>query len=131
VFCAAVADMRPAQYVDRKLPKSALPTHLELAPVLDIAATLSAHRQPHQRLIGFAAQTGDFVTPAREKLVRKGLDAIVANPVDQAASGFGSNTNQAVIISQTGQQAISLCGKLAMAHQIWDFVRVMGRSEEI
>jgi phosphopantothenoylcysteine decarboxylase / phosphopantothenate---cysteine ligase len=131
VFCAAVADMRPAQYIDRKRPKSELPTQLELAPILDIAATLSAQRQPHQRLIGFAAQTGDFVTPAREKRKRKGLDAIVANPVDQAASGFGSNTNQAVIISQTGQQAIPLCSKLAMAHQIWDFVRVMGRSEEI
>jgi phosphopantothenoylcysteine decarboxylase / phosphopantothenate---cysteine ligase len=131
VFCAAVADMRPAQFVNRKLPKSELPTHLELAPVLDIAATLSQQKQPHQCLIGFAAQTGDFVTPAREKLARKGLDAIVANPVDQLASGFGSDTNQAVIMSQTAQQAIPLCGKLTMAHRIWDFVRDCRGSEEI
>jgi phosphopantothenoylcysteine decarboxylase / phosphopantothenate---cysteine ligase len=124
VFCAAVADMRPAQFVDRKVPKAELPTQLELAPVLDIAATLSQQRQPHQRLIGFAAQTGDFVTPALEKLHRKGLDAIVANPIDQASSGFGSDTNQAVVIAKTGQQQpIPPCSKLAMAHQIWDFVR--------
>jgi phosphopantothenoylcysteine decarboxylase / phosphopantothenate---cysteine ligase len=123
VFCAAVADVKPADYSDRKLPKSELPTHLPLAPVLDIAATLSQQRQPHQTLIGFAAQTGDFVTPAIEKLHRKGLDLIVANPVDQAGSGFGSDTNQAVMIRKTGEQrAIAPCSKLAMAHQVWDFV---------
>jgi phosphopantothenoylcysteine decarboxylase / phosphopantothenate---cysteine ligase len=132
MFCAAVADMRPAQFVDRKLPKSELPTQLALAPVLDIAATLGQQRQPHQRLIGFAAQTGDFVTPAREKLHRKGLDAIVANPIDQAASGFGSDTNQAVIIAKNGQQqSIPPCPKLAMAHQIWDFVRDQVKLEEV
>jgi phosphopantothenoylcysteine decarboxylase/phosphopantothenate--cysteine ligase len=122
VFCAAVADVKPADYSDHKLPKSELPTNLPLAPVLDIAATLSHQRQPHQTLIGFAAQTGDFVTPAIEKLHRKGLDLIVANPVDQAGSGFGSDTNQAVMIRKSGeQQAIAPCSKLAMAHQVWDF----------
>jgi phosphopantothenoylcysteine decarboxylase / phosphopantothenate---cysteine ligase len=132
MFCAAVADVRPAQFVDRKLPKSELPAQLALAPVLDIAATLGQQRQPHQRLIGFAAQTGDFVTPAREKLHRKGLDAIVANPIDQAASGFGSDTNQAVIIAKNGQQqSIPPCPKLAMAHQIWDFVRDQVKLEEV
>jgi phosphopantothenoylcysteine decarboxylase / phosphopantothenate---cysteine ligase len=132
VFCAAVADMRPAQFVDRKLPKSELPTHLELAPVLDIAATLSQQRQPYQRLIGFAAQTGDFVKPAIAKLKRKGLDVIVANPIDQVASGFGSDTNQAVMIAQNGhQQSIPPCSKLIMAHRIWDFARDQLGSQEV
>jgi phosphopantothenoylcysteine decarboxylase / phosphopantothenate---cysteine ligase len=122
VFCAAVADVKPAVYADRKLPKSELPTQLPLAPVLDIAATLTQQRQPHQTMIGFAAQTGDFVTPAIEKLHRKGLDLIVANPVDQAGSGFGSDRNQAMMIRRTGeQQVIAPCSKLAMAHQVWDF----------
>ncbi|MBE9032795.1 bifunctional phosphopantothenoylcysteine decarboxylase/phosphopantothenate--cysteine ligase CoaBC [filamentous cyanobacterium LEGE 11480] len=132
VFCAAVADVKPAEFVDRKLPKSELPSSLSLAPVLDIAATISQQRQPHQRLIGFAAQTGDIVAPAQAKLQRKGLDAIVANPVDQVASGFGSDTNQAVILAKNGQQqAILPCSKLAMAHQIWDFVRDFVLPEEI
>jgi phosphopantothenoylcysteine decarboxylase/phosphopantothenate--cysteine ligase len=132
VFCAAVADVQPAAFVDRKLPKSELPTHLALAPVLDIAATLSQQRQPHQRLIGFAAQTGDYVTPAQQKLHRKGFDAIVANPVDQVGSGFGSALNQAVILAKSGiQQTIPQCRKFAMAHQIWDFVRDYVLPEEI
>lgn len=132
IFCAAVADVKPATFIDRKLPKAELPSSLLLAPVLDIAATVSQQRQPHQRLIGFAAQTGDFVTPAQEKLQRKGLDAIVANPIDQVASGFGSDTNQAVMISKQGQQIeIPPCSKLEMAHRIWDFVRDHLLPEEI
>lgn len=132
VFCAAVADVKPAEFVDRKLPKSELPTHLALAPVLDIAATLSQHRKSHQRLIGFAAQTGDFVTPAKAKLQHKGLDAIVANPIDQTESGFGSDQNQAVIIAKQGrQQTIPQCQKFEMAHRIWDFVRDYVLPEEI
>jgi phosphopantothenoylcysteine decarboxylase / phosphopantothenate---cysteine ligase len=127
IFCAAVADVKPAHYIDRKLPKAELPSQLELAPVPDIAADLSSFKQPHQRFIGFAAQTGDFVTPAIEKLHRKGLDAIVANPVDQPGSGFGSDTNQAVMIDRSGRQIpIPLCDKLEMAHQIWDFVSSVG-----
>ena len=132
VLCAAVADVKPTEFAAAKLPKSQLPTHLPLVPVRDIAATVAQQRQPHQRLIGFAAQTGDFVRPAQEKLQRKGLDAIVANPVDQANSGFGSDTNQAMMISKHGQQqAIPPCSKLAMAHRIWDFVRDFVLPEEI
>jgi phosphopantothenoylcysteine decarboxylase / phosphopantothenate---cysteine ligase len=123
VFCAAVADVKPASYNAHKLPKSELPTSLSLVPVPDIAADLASRKQSHQRFIGFAAQTGDFVTPAIDKLERKGLDAIVANPVDIVGSGFSSNTNQAVIIGRSGEQKIiPLCSKLEMAHYIWDFI---------
>ena len=52
---------------------------------------------------------------------RKGLDAIVANPIDQAEGGFGSDVNQAVWCDRVGNQvAIPLCEKLEMAHQILD-----------
>ncbi len=123
VFCAAVADVKPAVYTDRKLPKAELPSQLDLVAVPDIAADLASRKRPHQRFIGFAAQTGDIITPAIAKLERKGLDAIVANPVDQLGSGFGSDSNQAVMIHRSGtQQVIAPCSKEAMAHQIWDFI---------
>jgi phosphopantothenoylcysteine decarboxylase/phosphopantothenate--cysteine ligase len=52
---------------------------------------------------------------------RKGLDAIVANPIDQAEGGFGSDVNQAVWCDRSGKQvAIPLCEKLEMAHRILD-----------
>jgi phosphopantothenoylcysteine decarboxylase/phosphopantothenate--cysteine ligase len=124
IMAAAVADVRPVTYHAEKLPKAALPDHLPLVTVPDIAAELGQLKQPHQRLIGFAAQTGEIVTPAKEKLVRKHLDAIAANPIDQVGSGFGSDTNQAILIDRNGrQQAIAPCSKLQMAHYLFDFVQ--------
>ncbi len=121
-MAAAVADVKPANYVDRKLAKQELSDHLSVVAVQDIAATLGQRKQPRQKLIGFAAQTGDIVTPAQEKLVRKNLDAIVANPINLPNSGFGSDQNQAVWIDKYGQQVeIPTCSKLEMAHLLLDF----------
>jgi phosphopantothenoylcysteine decarboxylase/phosphopantothenate--cysteine ligase len=125
IMCAAVADVKPSVYSTEKLPKKSLPESLSLAPVPDIVARLGSIKQPHQKLIGFAAQTGDIVTPATEKLVRKKLDAIVANPVDEIGSGFGSDRNRAVIISAGKQQEILPCSKLEMSHQILDFLALL------
>ncbi|MEO0540304.1 MAG: bifunctional phosphopantothenoylcysteine decarboxylase/phosphopantothenate--cysteine ligase CoaBC [Cyanobacteria bacterium P01_A01_bin.105] len=121
IMAAAVADVRPQQTVSSKLPKSQLPEQLPLETVPDIVAQLAAQRQPHQQLIGFAAQTGEIVAPARAKLMRKGLNAIIANPIDQPNSGFGTDTNQAIFLSSSGEQTRLKTGsKLSIAHQILD-----------
>ncbi|PZV06503.1 MAG: bifunctional phosphopantothenoylcysteine decarboxylase/phosphopantothenate--cysteine ligase CoaBC [Leptolyngbya sp.] len=127
IMAAAVADVKPAYCSPEKLPKSDLPASLPLAPVPDIVAELAKLKQPHQRLVGFAAQTGDIVTPAKEKLVRKQLDAIAANPIDQPNSGFGSDTNQAVFLDRHGRQHFinQPCSKLSMAHQLLDFIQAI------
>jgi phosphopantothenoylcysteine decarboxylase/phosphopantothenate--cysteine ligase len=124
IMAAAVADVKPTHYSPEKLPKSALPDTLSLTPVPDIVAELAALKQPNQRLVGFAAQSGDIITPAKEKLVRKQLDAIAANPIDQPYSGFGSETNQAVFLDRQGRQyqIQQPCSKLIMAHQLLDFI---------
>ena len=123
VMSAAVADVKPREYSNEKLAKKSLPQALPLEPVPDIVAELAQLKQPHQRLIGFAAQTGDIVTPALEKLHRKNLDAIVANPIDQLNSGFGSDNNQAIFLDKQGQKIeIPPCSKLQMAHHIFDLL---------
>ena len=123
IMSAAVADVKPRDYSSEKLPKRSLPENLPLAAVPDIVAELGKRKQPHQYLIGFAAQTGDIITPAREKLQRKKLDAIVANPIDKVDSGFGSDNNQAVFLDKSGREVeIPACSKLEMAHYLFDFV---------
>ncbi len=123
VMSAAVADVKPREYSHEKLAKKSLPQALPLEPVPDIVAELAQLKQPHQRLIGFAAQTGDIVTPALEKLHRKNLDAIVANPIDEPNSGFGSDNNQAIFLDKQGQKIeIPPCSKLQMAHHIFDLL---------
>ncbi|MEB3312360.1 MAG: bifunctional phosphopantothenoylcysteine decarboxylase/phosphopantothenate--cysteine ligase CoaBC [Snowella sp.] len=123
LMAAAVADVKPAHYSSDKLPKKALPPALELQSVTDIVARLSQLKQPHQILVGFAAQTGDIIPPAREKLQRKGLDLIVANPIDRDNAGFGSDTNEAVFLDKHGQQQrINSCRKLELAHRLLSFM---------
>lgn len=123
IMSAAVADVKPRDYSTEKLPKRSLPENLPLIPVPDIVAEIGNRKQPHQYLIGFAAQTGDIVKPAREKLQKKKLDAIVANPIDQVDSGFGSDNNQAVFLDKEGRKIeIPVCSKLEMAHYLFDFV---------
>jgi phosphopantothenoylcysteine decarboxylase/phosphopantothenate--cysteine ligase len=123
IMSAAVADVKPRDYCSEKLPKRSLPENLPLAAVPDIVAEIGNRKQPHQYLIGFAAQTGDIVKPAREKLQRKKLDAIVANPIDKVDSGFGSDHNQAVFLDKEGRELeIPACSKLEMAHYLFDFV---------
>lgn len=130
IMAAAVADVRPTEYSVEKLPKKALPAQLPLSAAPDIVAELSHLRRPNQRLIGFAAQTGDIFPPALEKLQRKKLDAIVANAIDQIDSGFGSDQNQAIFLDHEGRKvAIGQCSKLQMAHHLYDFIQTMsGRS---
>jgi phosphopantothenoylcysteine decarboxylase/phosphopantothenate--cysteine ligase len=126
VMAAAVADVKPTTCYSTKLPKADLPSQLPLSPVPDIVAELGRQRQPQQRLIGFAAQTGDIVSPALDKLKHKGLDAIAANPIDQPASGFGTDTNQAILLDRQGRRReVAPGSKLAMAHQLYDFVLEM------
>ncbi|WOD37789.1 bifunctional phosphopantothenoylcysteine decarboxylase/phosphopantothenate--cysteine ligase CoaBC [Nodosilinea sp. E11] len=121
VMAAAVADVKPTTQAATKLTKADLPEALPLAPVPDIVADLAQRRSPHQKLVGFAAQTGDILPPAMDKLRRKGLDAIVANPVDVAGSGFGGDRNQAILLTKTGDKiVIPPCTKLDMAHQIFE-----------
>ncbi len=123
-MAAAVADVRPANYSNRKLTKQEIPTAIPVLDVLDIAAELGRRKQGEQKLIGFAAQTGDIVTPAQAKLERKNLDAIVANPIDLPQAGFGSDHNQAVWIDRAGEQiVIPSCSKLEMAHKLLDLTK--------
>jgi phosphopantothenoylcysteine decarboxylase/phosphopantothenate--cysteine ligase len=130
VMAAAVADVKPAACSAEKLPKRALPESLPLQPVPDILAQLGSLKQPHQRLIGFAAQTGDIITPARQKLQEKKLDAIAANPIDLPNSGFASDSNRAVFLDALGRQAeIAPCSKLQLAHHLFDFVRQQAISQ--
>lgn len=123
VLAAAVADVKPKECSREKLPKRSLPTSLPLVPVSDIAAELGKLKQPHQYLIGFAAQTGAIEMPATQKLRGKMLDAIVANPIDRPGAGMGGDTNEGIFLDAGGRRLeVPLCSKLEMAHRLWDFV---------
>ena len=79
VFAAAVADYQPEETLSKKLPKTGGNISLELKPTPDIAATLCAKKRGDQIAVGFALQTHDGETKAKEKLSKKNLDGIILN----------------------------------------------------
>jgi phosphopantothenoylcysteine decarboxylase/phosphopantothenate--cysteine ligase len=124
IMTAAVADVKPVNCVTEKLPKKDLPSALPLGFVPDIVAKLGKIKGKNQKLIGFAAQTGEILTPAKEKLHQKHLDAIAVNPIDIEKSGFSGENNQGILLSKEGkQQIIPNCSKFEMAHLLLDFIR--------
>jgi phosphopantothenoylcysteine decarboxylase/phosphopantothenate--cysteine ligase len=118
---AAVGDVRPRQTSPHKLAKAEIPLELPLAPVPDILSQLTAQKPTGQRIVGFAAQTGDILPPAWAKLRAKKVDALFVNPIDQVGSGFASPTNQGFLLLANGAEiSIPQGPKLAVAHQIFD-----------
>lgn len=95
---------------------------IELVETVDILAELS--RQKGDRLvIGFAAETDNVVEYAERKLTRKGCDAIIANDVSRADSGFGTDTNKAWIVSIAGTQELPVLTKPQLADTILDLLQ--------
>ncbi len=124
LMAAAVADVKPKEYNPQKLAKKDLPSNLSLEFVTDIVAKLATKKESNQKLIGFAAQTGDILTPALEKLTKKNLDAIFANPIDTKEAGFNSETNEGIFIDRQGNQTkIPNCSKLELAHHLINLIQ--------
>jgi phosphopantothenoylcysteine decarboxylase/phosphopantothenate--cysteine ligase len=102
VFCAAVADYRPANPADRKLKKSGEALTLTLVPTADILGSVRHPWNWHGILAGFAAETDHVLANARHKLSAKGCDLIVANDVSLPDSGFESDHNTATFLFRDG-----------------------------
>lgn len=101
VMAAAVADFRPKAVSEGKLKKASGVPDLHLEPTPDILNELG-ERKGARILVGFAAETSDLETAGRDKLHAKHLDLVVVNEVGREGTGFGSETNVAMIMGVDG-----------------------------
>ena len=125
-MAAAVADHRRQHPLAHKLSKEELANELTSGwqPVPDLLAGLVNRRPPGQRILGFAAQSGEVLAEARAKWARKGCDLLFANPIDQADAGFGAPSNHGWLLGgQGGEQLIQPGSKLAIAQQLLTALR--------
>jgi len=73
-------------------------------------------------LVGFAAETEAVLENASAKLLRKGLDAIIANDVSAPDAGFAVDTNRVTVLTRGGTR-LELSGtKVEVAERLWDFL---------
>ena len=124
LMAAAVADFRPARSFAGKLKKAGeerMRVELERTP--DILSGLAAARRPDQTLVGFAAEHGEgALRHGREKLARKGLDAVVVNDVSRTDIGFDTPDNEVTILTSEGASHIARASKHEIARAVLDAV---------
>jgi len=100
VMCAAVADYMPVNKADNKLRSGDRNFAIELKPTPDIASGLGRMKTEKQLLVGFALETDDEIKHAMAKLVKKNLDFIVLNSLNDPGAGFQTDTNKITIIDK-------------------------------
>jgi len=121
LMAAAPADFRATAPAAGKL-KRADGLDLRLEPTEDILAALAASRQEGQTVVGFAAEHGNDVARAREKLQRKAADLIVLNDVSNPEIGFESEQNAVTLVDADGDTTVPQSSKDEIADQILDRV---------
>lgn len=132
LMCAAVADLRrvePEGSVDPKMSKDqllqAMESGWELVP--DLLGQLAGRRPEGQLVLGFAALAGSeehLLSRGREKLLSKGCDLLMVNPIDRPGQGLESSQNGGWLLGPA--EEIEACPpqhKLELAHHLLNCLR--------
>jgi phosphopantothenoylcysteine decarboxylase/phosphopantothenate--cysteine ligase len=122
IGAAAIADYRPAKRAEQKIKKTNESITLTLERTPDVLSQVAASRANGMLVVGFAAETENVVANAKEKLRSKKLDAIVANDVSRADSGFDMATNAITIITNNDSVELPVMAKGEAADRILDAI---------
>src|SRR5699024_2830647 len=113
----AVGDYRPLQAARCKMKKQhGAACSLDLEENPDILMAVTALPEP-PFVVGFAAETNDVETYARDKLKRKKLDMIAANQVGESL-GFDTADNALVVLWDGGRKALPRTDKVLLARSL-------------
>lgn len=117
IAAAAVADYTPSNNAQQKIKKNDTELSISLVRTTDIVKEIK-HSYPDLFCIGFAAETEHMVENARQKLIKKSLDMVIANQVGLANQGFDSDFNAVEIITQQDIKSFSRARKTQIARMI-------------
>jgi phosphopantothenoylcysteine decarboxylase/phosphopantothenate--cysteine ligase len=131
LMAAAVADYRPAEAAGTKLKKDRSATlTLTLERTDDIISALAAARRPEQTIVGFAAEHGEgAVAYGRDKLQRKGLDAVIVNDIGRKDIGFEGVDNEVTIVTAAGERHVPRTTKAEVARAVLDTVHDLRKKQ--
>lgn len=131
IKAAAVADYRPKETFAQKRKKQPGNWAIEMERTIDILKTLGMKKKS-QFLVGFAAESEHVEQYAKQKLMEKNLDLIVANNITEEGAGFQGDTNVVTIIDKNEQiSRYPLLTKRETAERIMEeiAIRLKGKSE--
>ncbi|HKB80707.1 MAG TPA: bifunctional phosphopantothenoylcysteine decarboxylase/phosphopantothenate--cysteine ligase CoaBC [Thermoanaerobaculia bacterium] len=123
IKAAAVADYAPIAVAPQKIRKeNGNELTLTFRRTPDILEEIAA-AQPRPFVVAFAAETEALEAHARDKLMRKNADLIVANDVADPSIGFDSDQNEVLVIDRNGQTVkVEKSSKFAVANRILDLI---------
>lgn len=117
IAAAAVADYKPAAIAEQKIKKNEGTMSIDLVKTQDILFAMG-ERKKHQYLVGFALETENEVANAKKKLLKKNLDAIVLNSLNDKGAGFKTKTNKITFITKDTVTSHDLKSKDEVAKDI-------------
>ena len=121
ILAAAVADFRPVRVSGSKIRRAEGIPEIALEPTPDVLAGV-VERNPDAFVVGFAAESGSLDAVA-DKARAKQVDLLVANDVARPGSGFGTDTNEVVLVRPDGTlETLPLMTKAALADAVLDAV---------
>lgn len=127
IMAAAPADFTPLHPENQKIKKQPgeITRTIELTPTMDILRTAGENPPADCYLVGFAAETTDVETHAREKLLRKKAHFICANEVFRDSKGFGDIPNTLSVFDRFGgQRTIGPLPKADLAVALLDYLEL-------
>ena len=110
IKAAAVGDYRVKEIAKDKIKKKEETLTLELIKNDDILAFLGEHKT-NQIICGFTMETQNLIENAREKLIHKNCDLLVANNLKEPGAGFKNDTNKVTFLTAENTQEIELMSK--------------------
>lgn len=126
VMAAAVADYTLAEKAPQKIKKSEGEHALVLKRTKDILAEIGGNKTRAQIVVGFSMETENLLENSRKKLSAKNADMIVANSIANASTGFGVDTNAAVLITKSSETETGLLTKDELARLILEKAAELG-----
>jgi len=119
IFAAAVADYAPIEKSSTKIKKSQESFEIQLRKTKDILGSLGPQKKSNQLVVGFALETDDEISYAKDKLKRKNADLIVLNSLKDKGAGFAVDTNRITVVSNREVKEFGLKSKAEVAVDIW------------
>lgn len=99
IAAAAVSDYKPLKKLTEKYKKESGTPKIILKKTKDILAEMGAVKK-EQFLVGFALESNNEIDNAKSKLLKKNLDLVVLNSLNDEGACFETKTNKVTIISK-------------------------------
>lgn len=131
IMAAAVADYRVKNISEQKMKKTSDDEiSIQLVKNPDILKEISS-KKTIQTVVGFCAESENLLENAKEKILKKGCDYLIANDISRSDIGFSSDYNEVTILNQKGiVKKLERSDKYSIAKEILEVIYGQERNNE-